>query len=99
MTYPTLAACSSGPEARICIFLVPFERKHFEGCGNVKEMLENNTLDLVKDNTKKKQHSFLFFVVPSSLKFKRKAIMYYSSPDVISILATRWQQSMCNLLD
>jgi hypothetical protein len=25
--------------------------------------------------------------------------MYYSSPDVISILATRWQQSMCNLLD
>ena len=30
MTYPNLTACSSGPEARICIFLVPFERKHLK---------------------------------------------------------------------
>ena len=33
MIYPNLTACSSGPEARICIFLyfylVPFERKSF----------------------------------------------------------------------
>jgi hypothetical protein len=36
MTYPNLTACSSGPEARIYIFLEPFERKHFEVCGNVK---------------------------------------------------------------
>jgi hypothetical protein len=41
MTYPNLNACSSGPEARIYIFLIPFERKHFEVCGNVKFMLEN----------------------------------------------------------
>jgi hypothetical protein len=33
MTYPNLTVCSSGPEARICIFLVPFQRKHFEVCG------------------------------------------------------------------
>jgi hypothetical protein len=38
MTYPNLTACSSGPEAKICIFLVPFERKPFEVCGNVKGM-------------------------------------------------------------
>jgi hypothetical protein len=38
MTYPNLTACNSGPEGRICIILVPFERKHFEGCGNVKGM-------------------------------------------------------------
>ena len=43
MTYPNLTACSSSPEARICIFLVPFERKHFEVCGNVKEMHDNIT--------------------------------------------------------
>jgi hypothetical protein len=30
MTYTNLTVCSSGPEARICIFLIPFERKHFE---------------------------------------------------------------------
>jgi hypothetical protein len=38
MTYPNLTACSSGPEARICIFLIPFGRKHFEVYGNVKGM-------------------------------------------------------------
>ena len=37
-TYPNLTACSSGPEARICIFLVSFERKHSEFCGNVNWM-------------------------------------------------------------
>ena len=37
-TYPNLTACGSGPEARICILLVSFERKHFEVCGNVKWM-------------------------------------------------------------
>jgi hypothetical protein len=31
-----LTACSSGPEARICIFFIPFENKHFEVFGNVK---------------------------------------------------------------
>ena len=38
MTYPNLTACSSGPEARVCIFLMPFERKKIEVCGNVKLM-------------------------------------------------------------
>ena len=38
MTNPNLTSCSSGPEARICIFLVPFEREHFDVCGNVKFM-------------------------------------------------------------
>jgi hypothetical protein len=38
ITYPNLTACSSGPEARICIFLVPFERKDLEVGGNVKGM-------------------------------------------------------------
>jgi hypothetical protein len=38
MTYPNLTACNSGCEARILIFLVPFERKHFEVCGHVKGM-------------------------------------------------------------
>uniref|UniRef100_A0A8K9VD65 Transient receptor potential cation channel, subfamily M, member 1b n=1 Tax=Oncorhynchus mykiss TaxID=8022 RepID=A0A8K9VD65_ONCMY len=37
MTYPNRTACSSGPEARICIFLIPFERKHFEVCGNAQK--------------------------------------------------------------
>ena len=32
MTYPNLTACSLGPEARVCIFLVPFERKHIGVC-------------------------------------------------------------------
>ena len=26
------------PEIRICRFLIPFEKKHFEVCGNVKLM-------------------------------------------------------------
>jgi hypothetical protein len=43
MTYPNLTAGSSGPEARVCIFLITFEKKHFEVCGNVKFMLENIT--------------------------------------------------------
>uniref|UniRef100_A0A8C8EHM6 2-oxoglutarate dehydrogenase complex component E1 n=1 Tax=Oncorhynchus tshawytscha TaxID=74940 RepID=A0A8C8EHM6_ONCTS len=34
-TYPNLTACSSGTEPVICIFLVPFERKHSEVCVNV----------------------------------------------------------------
>jgi hypothetical protein len=38
MTYLNQTACSSGPEAKICMFLVPFERKHFEVYGNVKGM-------------------------------------------------------------
>ena len=38
MTYPNLTACISGPEARICILLVPFERKQLDVCGNVKGM-------------------------------------------------------------
>jgi hypothetical protein len=38
MTYPNLTACSLGPEERICILLVPFERKHFEVYVNVKGM-------------------------------------------------------------
>ena len=59
---------------------------------------EYNTLDLVKDNTIKKKRVFVV-VVSSSLKCKRKAIMYYSSPGAISILATRWQQCMCKVLD
>jgi hypothetical protein len=55
MTYPNLTTCSSGSETWICIFLVPLERRHIEVCGNVKGMLrEYNTIDLVKDNTKKK---------------------------------------------
>ena len=33
----------SAPKARICIFLIPFENKHFEVCGNVKGMQENIT--------------------------------------------------------
>jgi hypothetical protein len=37
-SYPNLTARSSGPEARVCIFLITFERKHFEVCGNVKGM-------------------------------------------------------------
>ena len=53
---------------------------------------EYNTLDLVKDNA-------MYFFVPSSLKCKRKAIMYYSSPGTIKILVTRWQQCMCKVLD
>ena len=77
MAYPNLTACSSGPEARICIQVIAFERKPFEVCGNVGEY---NTLDLVKHNTKKKK---MFLFVPSSLKSKRKAIMYYSSTGVI----------------
>jgi hypothetical protein len=36
MKYPNLTALSSGPEARICIYLMPFENKHFDVCGNVK---------------------------------------------------------------
>ena len=35
-TYPNLTACSSAPEARICILLVSFEWKHSEVCGNVE---------------------------------------------------------------
>jgi hypothetical protein len=42
---------------------------------------EYNTLDLVKDNTKTKQ-KFLVFL-PSPLKCKREAIMYYSSPGAL----------------
>ena len=48
---------------------------------------------------RKKQPLFCIFFVPSSLKCKRKAIMYYSSPGAIYILATRWQQCMCKVLD
>ena len=50
---------------------------------------EYNTLDQVKDNTNNKTCVFNFFS-SSSLKCKRKAIMYYS---------TRWQQCMCTVLD
>ena len=89
MTYPNLTACSSGHEARILIFLIPCDI-------NVGEC---NTLDLVKENTKKKQPFFCIFLVPSSLKCKRKVKMYYSSPDASSMLATRWQQCMCKVLD
>jgi hypothetical protein len=53
MTYPDLTACSSGIEARICILLIPFERKQFEVCVNVKLMWENITHS-IKENTKKK---------------------------------------------
>ena len=60
---------------------------------------EYNTLDLVKYNTKKKQPFFWIFFVPSSLKCKRKAILYFSSPGAIYILPTRWQQCMCKVLD
>jgi hypothetical protein len=43
-----------------------------------------NTIDLVKDNTNKSQPFFCKNkCVPSSLKCKRKAIMYYSSPGAI----------------
>jgi hypothetical protein len=38
MTYPSLTACISGPEARICILLVPFDREHFGVYGKVKGM-------------------------------------------------------------
>ena len=65
MTYRQLDLGISGHEAMICIFLVPFERKHFKVCGNVGEY---NTIDLVKDHPKKKQ---LFFFVPS-LKCKER---------------------------
>jgi hypothetical protein len=66
MTYPNLTACGSGPEARICTLLILFERKHFEVCGNVKlryviHEINVNTLDLVKDNTKKKSSVFNTF--------------------------------------
>jgi hypothetical protein len=60
---------------------------------------EYNTLDLVKDNTKKKNNQSFYFFVPSSLKCKRKGIMYYSCPGAIEILATRWQQCICKVLD
>jgi hypothetical protein len=62
---------------------------------------EYNTLDLVKDNTKKKKGFKIVVVVaaPSSLKCKRKVMMYYSSPVAIEILDTRWQQGMCKVLD
>jgi hypothetical protein len=41
---------------------------------------EYTTLDMVKDKTRKKNNSFFVFFVPSSLRCKRKAIMYYYSP-------------------
>ena len=70
MTYPNLTACSSGPEAWICISLIPFERKHFEvGEMNVGEY---NTLDLVKDNTKKKTWVFLFCCCCGSISFEMR---------------------------
>jgi hypothetical protein len=47
-------------------------------------IVEYNTVDLVKDNTKKTTTVLLyFFFVPSSLKCKRKAKIYYSSPGAI----------------
>jgi hypothetical protein len=46
---------------------------------------EYNTLDLVKDDITNKKVFFSIFV--PSLKCNRKAIMYYSSPGAISILA------------
>ena len=51
-TYPNLTDCSSGPGAKICIFLVSFERKHSEVCGNVY-VGEYNTIDLAEENTRK----------------------------------------------
>jgi hypothetical protein len=44
---------------------------------------EYNTIVLVQDNSKKKTTILLYFFIPSSLKCKRKAIMYYSSPGAI----------------
>ena len=60
---------------------------------------KNNTINMVKDNTKKKPTVLLYFFDPSSFKCKRKSKMYYSSPGAIYILATRWQQCMCKVLD
>ena len=98
MIYPNLTSCncSSGHEAcssstiswEILWSLWKCER-------NVGE---RNTIDLVKDNTKKKTTFLLYFFVPS-LKCKRKAIMYYSSPGAIYILTTRNQQCMCKVLN
>ena len=47
-TYPNLTACSSGTEPRICIFLVPFERKHRSLCKCELNVGEYNTIDLVQ---------------------------------------------------
>ena len=69
MTYPNITAYSSFSEERICIFLEP--------CKCERNVGEYNTLDLIKDNTKKKTTVFCIFLVPS-LKSKRNAIKYYS---------------------
>jgi hypothetical protein len=53
-TYPNLTACCSGPEARICIFLIPFQIEHFEVGGNVKLMKEN--IRSGKQQYKRKKH-------------------------------------------
>jgi hypothetical protein len=63
MTYPNLTACSSVPEARICIFLVPFVRKHFDVYGHERNVVEFNTIYLAKDNTKKETTFLLYFFV------------------------------------
>jgi hypothetical protein len=53
MTYPKLTACISGSVARICIFLVPFERTHFEVWKCELNVGEYNTIDLKKLQNKK----------------------------------------------
>lgn len=72
MTSTNLTACSSGHEARICIFLIPFERKHWSLWNCELNVGENNTIDLLEENTKKKNNRFLWgFFLPPSLKCNR----------------------------
>jgi hypothetical protein len=77
MTYPNLTACISCPEARICILLVPFKRKQFEVCGNVKGNVgEYNIIDLVKENTKKKQPFFFFCTIIFEMQEKSHNVLF-----------------------
>jgi hypothetical protein len=66
MTYSNLTACSSGPEARMCILLVPFERKR------QLKVREYKTIDLVEENTKKKPTIFLYFLSTAIFEIQQK---------------------------